>query len=713
MNNILDKKYNFSEIEEKCNKSWKRNKIYEFDENSSNPIFSIDTPPPTVSASHLHTGHVMSYSQMDFIARYKRMRGYNVFYPMRYDDNGVPTERHTEKVYKISASKTEIKQFLELCDIEKNKCANEYKKLWEKIAISVDWSKTYSTIDSTFQRISQKSFIHLLKNGIAYRKNEPFYWSTKAQTALSENDLQNKEMRTWLNNIVFRIDDKDYVVSTTRPELLAACVALFANPKDKRYINLKNKRAIVPIYKYEVPIYFDKNVDINYGSGLMMVCTWGDKEDVIKWKKYKLPIRTILNKDGTLNENSLMYVGLSIDEARSKIIQDLDNWGFLKGQKKINHIIKIDDRYENPIEILATDQWFIKTVEIKQELLKFADQIEWFPVWTKEKNKIWINNLSWDWCISRQRFHGVPIPVWYHKKSGKIIVPLKSELPVDPRNDSLPKSISNIYSEDELIPECDVFDTWATSGCTPYIGCELINNEKIRSNLLPISLHPQAIDNVTVWAFYCMVISYHNMKNIPFKQVMTTGHGVDKNGHKISKRLGNYIDPFIKISEYGADSLRYWATGAKLGKNLKYNEDEIIHGRNLINKLWNSLRYISLNLQNYSYEEYVVDLLSNDDLLIIKKFDECYSLITKYYEDYEISKAVKLLDNFFWNDFCNEYLEKSKSRIENNNVKSVLYKIGLGLIKMYAPVIPYVTEEIYSKLYKTDLKVKSIHLLEW
>lgn len=707
------KKYNFKVREGYWKRYWAKEGVYKFEEISKKSIYSIDTPPPYVSAAHLHQGHIMSYSQAEFVARYKRMAGYNVFYPMGFDDNGLPTERYVETKYKVDKSKVSRKEFIKLCLKETKVGAETYKELWTNLGISVDWSRTYSTINSLCQRTSQWSFIDLYKKGIAYQGEDPVLWCPHCATAVAQADLEDKDSSVSLNFINFQIEGKDYPVATTRPELIPACVAVFANSKDKRYRDLKDKKATIPLFNYEVPIYFDSAVDVSFGTGLMMVCSWGDVEDVRKYKENQLNTRQVIDESGKLNNLAGEYEGLEIHSARKKIVQRLRSDGILFKQEKVDHSVNTHERCGTPVEFILKKQWFIKILDAKKDLLRLGRELEWYPKFMHNRYTSWVKGLRWDWCISRQRYYGVPIPVWYCEKCGSTTLPKESDLPVDPREEKPPIMKCSKCNSTKFIPEMDVMDTWATSSCTPFIIPELVKKTSVKRNIFPNTLRPQAFEIIRTWLFYSVVKSFYHYKKLPFKQVMISGHGLDEKGRKLSKRLGNYVDPDKLISDYGADAIRYWATGATLGQNHRFSIKEVDKGKRIVNKIWNASRFCAMSLAGYAPKSDRKYELEPEDKWILHKLNSVIKNATKSFEKYEYAKVRTALDKFFWGVFCDYYLEMVKHRAEDVAAKNSLYLSLNGILKLYAPILPFITEEIYSILFGLYEKQNSIHATSW
>lgn len=696
--------YEFKSIEEKWRKKWEKDKLFEFSFNENDKLFVVDTPPPYVSADHLHAGHIMSYTQAEFIVRYKRMQGYKVFYPMGFDDNGLPTERFVEKKYKIDKNKITKKEFIDLCLKETEKGIETYKNLWDSLGISVDWSKTYSTISPLPTKVSQWSLIDLYKKDLLYRQELPILWCPNCQTAISQSDMEDKESNSKMNYINFPLASGESVlIATTRPELIGACVALYFNPEDERYKDLIGKKAIVPLFNYEVNFKTSKEVDMEKGTGLMMVCTWGDQEDLEKWRLDNLETRNILNPDGRINELGGKYCGLKVEKAREEIINDLKEKDYLVRQEDITHSVNVHERCDTPVELILSKQWFIKIAENKEKWLEMGKKINWFPSHMFSNYELWVKSLKWDWCVSRQRYYGVPFPFWYCSECEKVILPDEKDLPVIPTEQNSPVDKCPNCGCTNFIPETDVMDTWATSSCTPFLLKEMINNDK----LFPVDLRPNAHEIIRTWDFYSIVKSFYHFNNVPFKNVMISGHGLDEQGKKISKRLGNYTPSDKLVEEYGADAIRYWATGASLGQNLRFNPKEIKKGKQIANKLWNVSRFISLNeVDTTNYE------LDYADYWILDELNKTIKLTTKHFDDYQYAKAKNEIEDFFMSKFADYYVEFVKYRLYGDDESSkagavcTLKIVFKDILKMFAPIIPFVTEELFNE-------EKSIHISSW
>lgn len=713
------KQYDRLTVENRIKEFWEKEKIFQFIWDEKKPLFSVDTPPPYVSADHLHAGHIMSYAQAEFIVRYKRMRGFSVFYPMGFDDNGLPTERFVEKKYKIDKSKISPSEFVKICLKETAIGSQTYKKLWDNLGISVDWDKTYSTISPLAIKVSQGSLIDLYKKGVLYRKEAPVLWCPLCRTAIAQADLEDQEEKSQINYFNFKsVEGKDLTVATTRPELLSSCVALYVNPKDKRYQKLIGTRARVPLFDYDVPIHESEKVEIEFGTGLMMVCTWGDKDDLEKWQEDKLETRALIQENGRLNERGGKWAGLKINKAREAIIAELKVRNLLVKQEPVEHNLNVHERCGTPTEFILSQQWFIKIADQKKNWLEQGRKINWYPEYKIKEYEMWVESIKWDWCISRQRYYGVPFPIWYCAKCEKPIFADVRDLPVNPQ-ESQPRLGKCPYCEStKFIPEKDVLDTWATSSCTPFLLKEMISEKNAREALFPPTLRPNAFEIIRTWDFYSIVKSYYNFQSLPFKDLMISGHGLDEHGKKISKRLGNYISSDKLLEDYGADAIRYWATGATLGQNLRFNPQEVKKGKRTTIKLWNVARFIQMNWQSFSLAEEEGSLEASD-VWIIQELNQTLKKVTQAFDEYTYAKARDVMDEFFWSKLADYYLEFVKYRLagkdesSRNAVLFTLTRVFLAVIKMYAPILPFITEEIYQTMFRSWDGQKSLHLSRW
>jgi len=703
--------YNIKATEERIKKLWEKEKIYRFD-SKKKKIYSIDTPPPTVSGK-MHIGHAYSYSQQDFIARYRRMKQ-GVFYPFGTDDNGLPTERLVEKINNVKSKEMSRSDFIELCLKTLKKITPDFVQDWKNLGISADYDICYSTIDKNSQKISQKSFIELYKKGEIYKKEFPTLWCCECQTAIAQAELEDKEQETFFTTLKFFVNDngKEIVlpIATTRPELLGACVGVFVNPKDKRYKQFVGKKAKVPLFNHEVPILEDESAEIDKGTGALMICSFGDKYDVDAINRHKLNSRVVLNKNGTLNDLFKDYKGLKIKEARKRILEDLKEKNLIVEQKKIVHNVNVHDKCGTEIEFIPTEQWFIKILDKKKQLIEQGRKINWYPEHMKKRYENWIQGLDWDWSISRDRHFGIPIPVWHCEKCNSIVLAEEKELPIDP----IKIKKKCLKCKSELRPETKVLDTWATSSLTPQIASSLVKNQ-IK---IPYSLRPQAHDIIRTWAFYTIVKSLLHEKKLPWNNIVISGF-VTLGGEKMSKSKGNVIAPQEVLNNYGADALRFWSSGSRLGEDLDYQEKDLVTGKKFINKLWNASNFVFMNLNNYKGYKGKSAKLEKVDELFIQKLNETIKSSTEYFEKYEYNRVRAEVEQFFWNVFCDYYLEIVKWRVYNGNKQEkesayyTLYYSLLNILKLLAPIMPFITEEIYQSHYLKNEKIKSIHLCEW
>jgi valyl-tRNA synthetase len=701
-------KFDFREIENKWKIYWEKENIFKADF-SKKKVYSIDTPPPTVSGA-MHIGHVFSYSQQDFIARFERMflvsKNGSVFYPFGTDDNGLPTERLVEKMNNVRSKDMSREDFIKLCLKTLKELLPGFIQDWKDIGISCDYNVSYSTIDNNSRKISQKSFIDLYKKKEVYKKEFPTIWCPECQTPIAQAELEDKAEKSLFLTLKFQCGGKELLIATTRPEMLQACVAVFVNPSDKRYSNLIGKKAKVPLFDFEVPIIADTSASIDKGTGALMVCSYGDKYDVDAINRYKLNPKLIFDKSGRINFGE--YKGLKVKEARKKILEDLKKENLITEQKEIEHIVNVHDKCGTAIEFVTTEQWFIKILDKKNKFLEQGNKIKWYPEFMKKRYDNWVNGLEWDWSISRERHFGVPIPVWECKKCNEIILAEEKELPVDPLQTK--KKCPKCKSEAE--PEKRVLDTWATSSLTPQLASSLVEN-KVK---IPFSLRPNAHDIIRTWAFYTIAKSYMHENDIPWKDIIISGI-VSLGGEKMSKSKGNVIDPKVVLQNYGADAVRFWAAGSKLGNDLDYQEKDLVAGTKMINKLINASKFVFMNLEDYKGKK--PKKLEKLDELFLNKLNLLVKDSTENFSNYEYSKVKQDVEHFFWSDFCDNYLEIVKKRVYQGkgeakvSAQYTLYKSLLTMLKLIAPIMPFITEEIYQTYFKKNEKVKSIHISEW
>lgn len=714
----IPKRYNPNTHEPRLQAGWLDAGTYHFDLGSNAPVYSIDTPPPTVSG-FLHLGHVYSYSQTDFFARFWRMNGYNVFYPMGYDDNGLPTERLVERQLKITATGVGRQVFIEKCLEVSEEAEKAYQNLWQRLGLSIDWRYTYRTIDEHSRRTSQRSFIDLYNKGLAYRREAPAIWCPECQTAIAQAEVNDLARQSEYVTLPFLLDDgRPLEIATTRPELLPACVAVFVHPDDARYSSLVGSQCRVPLFGQTVPVMADPAADPEKGTGAVMCCTFGDTADVEWWYTHNLPLVTAIGQDGTLTAAAGDFAGLDIAEARRQIKQRLEQDGLLLGRQPTEQTVRVHERCDTPVEYIVTRQWFVQVLDQKERLIAAGEQIDWHPPHMQSRYRAWVENLNWDWCISRQRYFGVTFPVWYCDQCQAVMLPADGELPIDPtaRQPSSPCECGST----EFTAEADVMDTWATSSLTPQIVGRWQANEALYDSVFPFSLRPQAHEIIRTWAFYTLVKSQYHFDALPWQNVGISGWGLAPKGSgKISKsRGGGPVAPMEMIERYSADAVRYWAASTSLGKDSVISEEKIQIGGKLVTKLWNVARFASRFLADY-HPPVSPPPLSPADRWILSRTGQLVARITDLYRGYEYAAAKSEIEAFFWTALADNYLEMAKKRLyegedaAREGARYALYHALLVVVKLFAPILPHVTEAIYQGMFTESDGSPSIHTGNW
>ena len=713
---MLDKKYDSLVKEEKWLNYWKKNKIYEF-KPDYREVYSIDTPPPTVNGK-IHIGHIFSYSQAEMIARYKRLRGYNVFYPFGFDDNGLPSERLVEKEQKKKAHEIGRESFSKLCYETTNKYEEEFQDLFSKLGVSTDWSMCYKTVSSSTIKISQNSFLDLIEKGHCYHKESPALWCNECLTSIAQAELETKTIRTTFNYVNFKTveDNEIFTIATTRPELLPAIVCVFVNPDDDKNNHLIGKTAHIPVIDVNVPIIGDEKVAIDKGTGIVMCCTFGDQTDIEWWKKYNLPLKYIFTDDGRIMDSVSNYGGLKIKEARKQIVDDLQVGGYIVKIEELEHEVQTHERCGSEVEYTVMKQWFIDIMSHKEDFLRIGNEINWYPTHMHNRYEEWVNNVAWDWCISRQRYFGVPFPVWYCKECGEPIFASKEQLPVNPLTDTPSIEKCHKCGCKEFIPESDVMDTWATSSVTPLINMKYGEKDNYESILKPMSLRSNASEIIRTWDFYTIVKSYYHFGIKPWDNVMISGFVMANKGEKISKSKGNSkVEPLDLIKQFSADVVRYWAASGRLGTDITFSEETLLRGKKLVNKIWNVSKFVQMHLEDY--QDKAFDDFEYIDKWILANFIDMEKEYLKYLDNYEIGLALNILEKFFWN-FCDNYIEIVKHRLyrpeefgekARYSGQKTIYILLYKLLQDFSIFFPFITEEIYQDIYHD---MKSIHITE-
>jgi valyl-tRNA synthetase len=770
----LSAHFDSRQAEQKWDASWSAAGVYRYDEAGASERFVIDTPPPTVSGS-LHVGHVFSYTQTDVLARYQRMRGRNVFYPMGWDDNGLPTERRVQNYYHVrcepharfepglrlemvddAARKSPARRisrgnFIELCLALTREDEQAFKALWQRLALSVDWSLEYSTIDESSRRAAQLSFLDLFRKGHVYSVEAPTMWDVDFRTAVAQAEVEDRPVRGAYHRVRFGVlgGSEHFVVATTRPELLPACVGVAAHPADERYRHLFGQRAITPLFRTPVAIFPSELVDPEKGTGILMVCTFGDATDVAWWREHALPLRQVIDASGRLapvefgstafpsqdagaaNGFYGQLVGKTVKEAQRAIVELLrepagaalhDAQPPLQGDPQpIEHPVKFFEKGDRPLEFITTRQWFVRILEHKQALIEAGDRIAWHPDFMRMRFRNWTENLQLDWCISRQRFFGVPFPVWYPLDGEgracfeRAIVAEAGRLPVDPMTHA-----PDGYAEEQrdqpggFRAEIDVFDTWFTSSLTPQIASRWTLDPERHARLFPMDLRPQSHEIIRTWAFYTIVKAWLHEAKVPWRNVAISGWVLDPDRKKMSKSRGNVLTPMHLLDQYGADAVRYWSLSAKLGTDTAFDETVMKNGRRLVTKLFNAAKFV---LGQTAAEGEILHPLDRGFLVRLREVVERASLAM---EAYDYALALDLAEGFFWSRFTDAYVELVKNRARGEDDPagraSAVAALQLALktfVRLLAPFLPYITEEIWSWGFAAAEGAPSIHRAAW
>ncbi len=754
-------------LEEKWGLVWENDGVYRFrrEANREN-IYSIDTPPPTASGS-LHVGHVFSYTHTDVVARFKRMSGYEVYYPMGWDDNGLPTERRVQNYYGVRCDPTlpyvegfkppfeggdnksskaadqvpiSRRNFIELCDVLTVEDEKQFENLWRKLGLSVDWTQTYQTISPAAIAVSQKAFLNNLSRGEAYQSMAPTLWDVTFRTAVAQAELEDREQPGAYHKVGFDGPDGKVFIETTRPELLPACVALVANPDDDRYKHLFGKTVKTPLFDVEVPVVAHRLAQIDKGSGIAMICTFGDVTDIIWWRELDLPNRAIIGWDGRIIEEMpdaivsargkeiyAELVGKTIFSAKQRIVELLQESGDMIGEPKpITHDVKFFEKGDKPLEIVSTRQWYIRNggrdADLRDRLIALGKDLNFVPDFMRVRFENWVNGLTGDWLISRQRFFGVPIPVWYAlDANGEAnydapLVPAIESLPVDPSSD-----VPAGYTEAQrgvaggFIGEMDIMDTWATSSLTPQLAGGWIEDPEKFAKVFPYDLRPQGQDIIRTWLFSSLLRGEQEHGQLPWKNAAISGWILDPDRKKMSKSKGNVVVPAEPIDNHGADAVRYWAASARLGTDAAFDEGQMKVGRRLAIKLLNAAKF-ALSFEVPAGATEVTEPLDQAMLLALA---DVVREATAAFDSYDHTKALELSEKFFWT-FTDDYLELVKERAYNAegtvtaaqqaSAAIALRKALHVMLRLFAPFLPFATEEVWGWWQKD---AGSIHRASW
>lgn len=770
LNQPLPEKVSLEGLEEKFDTIWHDNGTYKFSrETTREQVYSIDTPPPTVSGS-LHVGHVFSYTHTDIVARFWRMNGKNVFYPMGWDDNGLPTERRVQNYYGVRCDPTlpydpnftppfqggdgksvkaadqipiSRKNFIELCEQLTEEDEKVFESLWRKLGLSVDWNMTYQTIDASAQRVAQTAFVRNLKRGEAYQAQAPGLWDVTFQTAVAQAELEARDYPGHYHAVRFHSTQvpAGIVIETTRPELLPACVALIAHPDDERYQNLFGTTVTSPLFDVEIPVLAHPSAEPDKGAGIAMCCTFGDLTDVQWWRELNLPMRSIIGRDGriidpeqdwitSLQGQSLFQelIGKTTFSARKAIVEALVASGDLIGEPSAtNRKTNFFEKGDKPLEIVTSRQWYIrnggKDEALRNELLQRGKELNFNPDFMSVRYENWVKGLNGDWLISRQRFFGVPIPVWYPLDANgesdwqNPIIPDEASLPVDPSSD-----VPAGYTAEQrgkpggFIGEVDIMDTWATSSLTPQIAGGWLSDETLFANVFPMDLRPQGQDIIRTWLFSTVVRANHEHKCLPWKSAAISGWILDPDRKKMSKSKGNVVTPAGLLDEHGSDAVRYWAASARLGTDAAFEVGQMKIGRRLAIKILNASKF-ALSFSEDSEFDLCAELVTEPiDRAFLAALKDVIVSATKSLKAYDHTRALELSETLFWT-FCDDYLELIKDRAYGNGtftkeqVASARTTLALSLdslLRLFAPFLPFATDEVWSWWRKG-----SIHVAPW
>ena len=743
-------------VEGKWGNSWVQNKTFAFDKTAAKEnVYSIDTPPPTVSGS-LHVGHVFSYTHTDLIARYQRMTGKKVFYPIGWDDNGLPTERRVQNYFGVRCEPTlpfdanfvapnepsekqipiSRKNFVELCEKLTLEDEKVFESLFQTLGLSIDWNYTYQTIDKRARTVSQRAFLRNLKRGEAYQAEAPTLWDVTFRTAVAQAELEDRERPGAFHKIGFKKQNGENVyIETTRPELLPSCVALVANPDDDRYKELFGKTVTTPLFDVEVPVVAHQLADPEKGSGIAMICTFGDLTDVIWWREFDLPTRGLIGWDGRIvaenpewlttekaKQTFEKIVGKTSHTAREVLVAELKASGDLVGEPKpITHAVKFFEKGDKPLEIVTTRQWYIRNggrdQELRTKLLKRGSELNWHPEYMKVRYENWVEGLNGDWLISRQRFFGVPLPLWYKLDADgnpdydQIIVPDEKQLPIDPQSEApVGFDESQRNKPNGFIGDPDVMDTWATSSLTPQIAASWELDNDLFNRVFPMDLRPQSHEIIRTWLFSTVVRSHLEENSLPWKNASISGWILDPDRKKMSKSKGNVVTPIDLLEEYGSDAVRYWAAMGRPGTDTAFDTGQMKIGKRLAIKLLNASKFsLSLNATLNSS-----GVTQSVDHALLNKLAQVVETATTSFDKYDYTRALEVAETFFW-AFTDDYVELVKERTYGNQgeaaANSARAALGITthtLLKLFAPFIPFVTEEVWSWWQEG-----SIHLQSW
>ena len=698
-----------SDIEKRILESWERENIYETENNDveNNNYYVIDTPPPYPSGKPWHIGAAAHYSQIDMIARVARSNGFRVIFPIGIDRNGIPVEIYTEKKYKIRMRNMDRKEFLKLCQQTLDETEKEFIEILKSLGISANFKETFHTDSIEYRTLTQSTFIEMWKKGLIYLGDRPNNYCIDCGTTIADSEIAYIDMETKLVFIKFFLNEsKDHIIiATTRPELLFACQAVIVNPEDERYKKIQGKNLDIPIFNRKVKIIQHPYADPNFGTGAVMVCSFGDLNDVQLFRELKLKEIKSINATGKTTEHAKQFSNLSPKQARTKIIEELTNQELVIKIETISHRTPICERSKTPIEIISLEDYYLKQIDFKAKLLEYSKKINFYPEMHRQILINWINSIAIDWPISRRRFYGTEIPIWYCKKckfpqvpeAGKYYRPWEEEPPFD--------KCQNCNNKYEFVGEERIFDTWMDSSITPLHITKFSKNDIFYNNAYPTTIRPQGKDIIRTWLYYTLLRCIYLTGQLPWKNAWIMGYGVDDKGEKMSKSKGNVIDPLPIINKYGADTFRFWsASEANLGYDFRCSEQKIINSQKFLSKLWNIGRFIS-NFELID-EENKPQKLNTTDKWILAELDDTSRKSINGYNELNFFVPSNTIREFTWNIFAAHYIELVKSRLynesDNEERKSALYTIHKcfkTILLLLEPICPFITYELWTKVY--------------
>jgi valyl-tRNA synthetase len=720
----LPKKYKFAEIEQKWQQKWEEMGIYRFNWNDAKRlVFSIDTPPPYPSGE-LHMGNVLNWTYFDMVARYKRMRGFNVLFPQGWDCHGLGIEIQVEKTHNVRKRDVPPDEFRKWCSETVEKYIALMKEGILKLGCSIDWTTEYRTMNPDYWRKTQLSFILLHKKGFMYQGTHPVNWCPRCETAIADAEVDYDKREGTLHYIRYPLEGSNeyLLIATSRPEFISACVAVEVNPQDERFNKYIGKKIVVPVVNRTVPIIGEETVDPAFGTGVVQICTYGDKEDVKTVMKHKLPVIMLLTENGRITEKGGKYAGLTINQARAAIVDDLAEAGLLEKTEKIPQEVGRCDRCKAHVEILERKQWFMKTRMLTDKVEKTANEVVWYPDYMKARLIDWAKSLDWDWVISRQRLFATPIPVWYCKNCGELILAEPDWVPIDPKLENPHIDKCPNCGATEFTGEQDVFDTWMDSSITCAVHAGWPDHEDWRKRF-PASMHPSGIDIIRTWAYYLLVRHLALFDETPYKSCLINGMVLGADGRKMSKSLKNYVAAPEVLDKYGSDATRQWAAaGGATGSDIPFRWPDVEYGRRFLVKLWNVSKFAINLLEGYTPSEKVAFELQPLDKWILSKAEKLTKRVTDAMEKCQFNVAVEEIRNFTWHLFCDYYIEAVKDKLYNPDAygqakklaaQYTLYTVLHRVLQLLAPITPHLTEEIYQAIYAEDKGFKSLQVSSW